>query len=395
LLASKISIYLIFFVLGLDFLFSLYESRIDGGKSYVLGIPVWDYALFISLCYFVYVSMRRNSPFNVKIIILLFVGILYFIYGLVQNFSDLNWIFNDIRIFLWLFGGIGLGYLFNEVEDKLTFCTNILIFLSVVIILSSLLSLNSGLIMGLDRISHPNIFLSSCVYSYFFVFYSYLRDKSISTILASFIFIFIYFFFVVFLSATRSVFIIFLFFIFVFIHSQFYMKGKNSFISFALILFVPLILIILVPFFVDLDSFSSFNRVLDGITVQKSKDDIRLNEVFDFFQQMSLYDFLFGKGMGGKIYSSIYKGDPTTTLHVGIFNIWLKYGIFFFIIVFYYIYKVVLKVIFLSTKHTNFYRTSDIVYFSLIPWVLVFFLTGGYGELDFMLLGFSYYLVRM
>jgi len=125
-------------------------------------------------------------------------------------------------------------------------------------------------------------------------------------------------------------------------------------------------------------------------------DNIRYAEITGFFEQMSnSMLIIFGQGLGGTIASPIYPLDGTETMHVGIFNFWMKMGIVPFILVVFFLY-IRIPYLYLRTLRnpamfSPFKRTANLVVLpSLFPWIAGLAISGGFGEVSFLFAGFAY-----
>jgi len=126
--------------------------------------------------------------------------------------------------------------------------------------------------------------------------------------------------------------------------------------------------------------------------------EARFQEILDFFEQGLMRDSLvFGQGLGATIQSSTYHYFETSTMHVGIFNIWMKMGIIPFLIVttllFFRIPFIYINT-WIGRQHLseNTSTANIAILPSFFPWIASLAISGGFSEVSFFAAGISYYL---
>ncbi|GAB6272758.1 MAG: hypothetical protein STSR0003_26090 [Smithella sp.] len=140
---------------------------------------------------------------------------------------------------------------------------------------------------------------------------------------------------------------------------------------------------------------SRFSR-LPNISLTDTTTYDRLAEISDFFKQ-SINDnsIIYGKGLGGVIQSTIYEGNDTGTMHVGIFNIWMKMGLIVFLL-FVILSFIVIPYLYINTlinsaKIDPPVRTANLVVIPMVfPFLLSLVMSGGFAEVNFLFVGFAY-----
>jgi hypothetical protein len=148
------------------------------------------------------------------------------------------------------------------------------------------------------------------------------------------------------------------------------------------------------------------NRLFSIFNLTEILNDDRGLELVDLISQSNnIFHLIIGRGLGGGINSTIYKGEFTQSLHLGILNIFLKFGIIAFIFFVLFIFRkffYYLNTLFLLTQkiHLNgesFQKIVSTDFFllpMLFPWFVFLFISGGFAEIPFFTFGFYYYTSR-
>jgi hypothetical protein len=400
-------LYLIIFLYSIDIIIAVGVDPKLIQKFYLFGIPTSDISLLFAIIAFFYnlplIKKYINGFYLIFIFVLFFI---YFLYGILNvGISNINLLNQDVRTVLWLFGGIGLSILFQKLKSKQLFLIVFLFFFIILIVLSSIGAQTLFLLTGntSERITHPNIYIISGLICVPFIIFIFTRERTILTSLFSSFIIGLYFYFVAYLSATRSTFLISVSFLLLFIFSTIISKKSKSLNFKKTLKIFSIISIVTIGLTIISDQFDSskVSRILTESKTENIVADSRFLELLDFFQQTNIVYFIFGKGIGGGINSSIYDGSFTSTLHIGILNVWMKFGFIPFLATFIFILQLIYllirsTIIILKNKSSNFIKHYIQLAFisSLFPWIIGILISGGFGETDFMMLGFVWFLYK-
>jgi len=409
--------YRIFFIIVFllyisDLIVAIGVSPLKIQKAYIAGVPLSDISLFLLLIFaLLRVQFIYKICNTVFLTLVIFLGIIYLMLGLYNvGLSEFNRLNEDIRSFLWFFGGISLSHLLIRTHAVQIYLISILMILSTIIAISSLASVDTYVAAGLslDRVTHPNIYNASGMMYVPLIMLMFLRNKSAMAALFILGVIFLYIYYTGYVAATRSQLIIGVALLLIYyvsnsyyygkLHRQRLMKmGARNFIA-PLIAVSSLVVVLL------LLGGSQVERLF-SLSIFTILSGSRALEIVDFFQSTSLFQFILGRGFGGGIPSYIalhnnHNSGVATVMHVGIFNFWMKFGVLPFLIMAYMLYvygprrlfQSFRRLLFNQLDHLHFSRIIFIC--SLVPWALSLLMSGGFGSTNFMMLGFSYYLYR-
>jgi hypothetical protein len=142
------------------------------------------------------------------------------------------------------------------------------------------------------------------------------------------------------------------------------------------------------------------SRLATTFNAQALITDPRAFEILDFFASSGLSQLVIGRGVGGSVRSSIYGGEQTQTMHVGIMNVWLKFGVISFVVTAVVLLGVVPAKYFRSRKRVresvggrSYEDVANVIVLpALFPWIVLLVLSGGFDEASFMLLGATIFL---
>jgi hypothetical protein len=87
------------------------------------------------------------------------------------------------------------------------------------------------------------------------------------------------------------------------------------------------VLVVLVPIYYNWGAFGSFLARLSGTGGDDVSTLYRIYEVSSVFEAMNFWDHLFGMGFGVISPSVDMQGDVYSSLHIGILNIWWRFGL--------------------------------------------------------------------
>ena len=374
----------------------------------ILGIPLQDISLLLALIiYFFQMKTINHICKNEVLILLITVGVFYYLLGVTQlSGNSINIMNHDLRIFLWLIGGISIGYLLTSTKAIVVNLKILLILLSMIIIIASVTAggyyLNYG--YNINRIHHPSIYIASgLMFPLIIISMFFTRGKLKNKLVPMFAFTsFIYF--GVFQSTTRSLLIvavvlaILLYISFNINIFTIRLRHKNISTN-SKTIFLIIISVGVVIFLSSLNEYK-LNRFSTIANMQVVFSNSRWVEVLDFFRGSSLYQLILGRGMGGRINSNIYEYDLAGTIHIGIMNFWLKFGVLPFLFVVYKLYYKWARILLNSYKRIKNSCDDDDSYLnfifisSLVPWMLLLLMSGGYSVGNSMILGLVYYLYR-
>ena len=408
----KLLVLVSFFLLLLDPVFSIGVDPIYIQRVYLLGMPASDYALMLMLITFM-VNIKKITAFINKKILVLF-GILFFYFlfqGVIINGATNFSIYNsDIRTLLWFYGGIAFAYALIKTDRIIQILKIIVIVSTILIVISSIYSIGyseymQGLTNDNERIGHPNIYILGAWIFLPIILLFNITPPKLSEKLIPLTSIILYFYFVAILSGTRSSTII-CFAVFMLFTISLKIRTNNSTINIVKVkqgykLFILILLFLTIIYSMFYLGEYRLGRFLTIFDSKALASDSRAFEFLSFFTQSNLQQLIFGRGLGGSISSPTYNGELTPTIHIGIMNFWMKMGILPFLLVSYILFiKIPIKYLrsFNSIKSNkgNYYQTANIVILStLFPWIISLLISGGYGEINFLFVGFSMYFYGM
>ena len=371
-------------------------------RVYVFGIPFADLALALMLLtFFVNITLITTYVSN-KILIIVGISIFFFlIQGIIingtSNFSIFN---NDIRCFLWFYGGIAFAYELVSTEKIIRNLKIIVSIITVLIIIAFFkcpeYSEFKGS-LGVDRITHPSIFtFCGWLFVPLILLFNITPPKISKKIIPLFGTI-SFIVFVAILSATRSITIISIVFLILFVislkfrirDSYLFLEKSNYKVTLPLFLFIAAIV-----FYYFYSTAANESRILEIFNLQILLKDSRVMELTSFFEQSNLQQLILGRGFGGRFNSVIYNGELTDTLHIGILNFLMKMGFIPFLFVC-YLLLISIPIKYLSSfkaityKKSSYYHTVNVsILPALFPWILSLLLSGGYSDVSFLFVGF-------
>ena len=410
-MARSISIPLLYLVIGSLFIeiFSNIGMGYDEiGKYYIFGIPISDLALLVTLLIFaVRLSSILNSINISFFLFILVIGVFASIIGFLNSNQYTPAMNEDIRTYLWLFGGISFGYTLVETKN-ISFHLGLIAFIAISIIIISSISISIIALASdniMDRISHPNLYSAAGLFFVPLILFICTSKKNLGSHIFIFLCILSFIYFVGILAATRSMLLIGILIFFnyyLLIKSNPNLKQLNkesleysSKRSSYFLLIVFIIFLTLFLFNVDASVIDRLKTIFDFNTLMS---DSRVYELKDYFDQLSVMSIIFGEGFGGGVESTIYNGKLALTLHIGIMTYALKYGWFVFIIAlfFYFILVPTLSIYFYYQLKSNQHNRLTYIKFgcllSITPMILSLILSGGYSSSTFMMMGCVYYI---
>ncbi len=410
----KINITIIIFsvvLFLLEMIYSMGSHPLLIQRYYILGIPSSDISLIILLITYL-INFNKISLIvspNIQFLIA-FIIIIFFSIGVLKlGLTKFNYLNSDIRIFLWIFAGIVLGYLIISSNIVIKYFALLITILSLIILITSISVEKYYFLdpsLGINRIAHPNLYLASgLLFSPLLLLINLIPNNSKYKILGLFVII-NYFYFVVILSVTRSSMIIGTFLVILFFISYIITPKviTNLKISTKYKMLISIMLIILTFIFVNTLNDYQIERFLSIIDVDSNFKDSRFIELANFFNDASLLDLIIGQGFGSSVRSFITNYTEAGALHIGIFNFWLKLGFLPFVLISYYIFlKLPYKYIksFRAILNGEMLNENIALYLtigSLIPWILSLLISGGYGEVSSLSVGmvsYFYYYIKI
>ncbi len=378
----------------------------------LFGVSVRDLALFVALCCLV---IRHRQMLRIVDGRWLLLIVLCFLVGLVQGVLSLGFsrsLVSDIRVFLWFFGGIGFALVMERTRHARMHLTALLLLSTVLMVCASLFSpsyYEYELTGEAVRVTHPSIYVFGGLLAVPLILVTNttgprLRSKVVPAIcLAAF------FGFGALLSSTRSNLIITVVFLIILLASLRFrfregtvMIGKATGVARTLVVSVGLMLVFLLPVIVDASRSERFASLLD---VNLLLANSRVLELIAFLTSSDSIQLLIGRGVGGAVESPIFNGELTGSMHIGIANVWMKFGLLPFALAMGFFLLVVPIRYFRSFRKAQdpdyWSSTSDtanvVVLSSLFPWIVSMLLSGGYSEVNLWCGGivfYVYYLVK-
>lgn len=374
----------------------------------VFGVPARDYALLISLFIFVLNFKSIVRPRSVKpsyIYWLILLGCYGFFRGLLvmgRYSNDMN---GDIRTILWIFGGFGLGFVFVATDRTLLFSRAIIVVSSLLTWIATILTpefvlYSEGALS--ERVTAPGAFIFSGIASYFIIYSSNISTNLFKSKLLPLFGLFVFVYCTVILGNTRSQLLAAIVISWMLFRSfRFVVNGDQLHqrrISVAKVYSVVLLILAFGLVFIPLMDESRIERLSSVLNPSATLSDSRFLELTDFFENSTIDQLLFGRGFGGGVSSAVYDGDIATTLHIGILNFWLKFGIFPFLIISYIVFLRVPIIYFRSWRaltRQGVVSSRDMAAIIIIPcvfpWLAFLLISGGFGEIPFALVGLSIY----
>ena len=370
-------------------------------RQYIAYIPIRDLLLVIMLLYLCIKYRHVNSYTGAgKLIVITGVVLLAFIirswYG-GNLFSAL--VRADLRVLLWFYGGISVGYIFGKVHNKDLTLLVLTIILLIFITLASIFSESYAIYSsgGYVRVSHQSLFLISAVFIPMFVL---LFSIGKNTIARNILYLTIWLVFTILsavLSSTRSMLLVSIIILFTLIISfQSNLSNNKVLITNNIhykVFFYIVLIVLSAPIIIP--NIDIMGRLEGGLKVNSLLVDGRAYEALDFFRQMSMFELIFGKGLGGHIFSYIRNYEATHSLHIGLLSLWMKYGIFLVVVVLVIIMSTI-KLYFKSFNAKIYIPSSDysnrIIVPMILPSYLSLFISGGVSEGNFLMYGFIYFL---
>jgi hypothetical protein len=376
----------------------------DALRVSLFGVPVRDMALLLALCCLAvrHRQMLRTVPGR-----WLFLIIVCFLAGLVQGISsrgmsrDLNY---DIRVFLWLFGGIGFALVMERTRQMKLHLTLLLLLSTILMACASLFSpSHQEVVLTGGRVTHPSLFAFGGLLLVPLILVtnvsgSRLRDKLIPVCcLAAF------FAFGAFLSDTRSFLIIGLVSLLILLASlRFRFKngavtiGSTTRVAKVVVFSVALMMVVSIPSMLTPLRAARFATLLDPKLLLANE---RVLELIEFYSSSDSKQLLIGRGVGGALNSPIFGGELTGSMHIGIVNVWMKFGLLpfaiaagFFLLVVPIRYVRSFRNLQDSTIRATSSDTANVVVLpSLFPWIVGMLISGGYSEGNLWSAGFVFY----
>jgi hypothetical protein len=405
---NEVLVIITFFLLLLDPVFSVGVDPIDISKVYLLGIPSSDWALFLMLISFLS-NLDTIIKFVSKMFLLLFGAsiILFLLQGMIINETSNISIYNsDIRIFLWFYGGIAFANALIKTGRIIQILNIIVVVSSVLIVISSIYSAGysdymNGSADENERIGHPNIYiLGAWIFSPVVLLFN-ITPPNVYNKIIPLVSTLLYLYFVAVLSGTRSsaitciaIFVLFAIALKIRTHNSVISIEKLKLISKILILIILLMIIIYSTFYLDAYRMSRMLSIFDSGAITS---DTRAFEFLSFFLQSNFQQLIIGRGLGGSIRSPIYNSEITSTMHIGIMNFWMKFGLFPFLMIVYFLFvrvpiQYIRSYIVIKSKRSNYRHTANVIILStLFPWMISLLISGGFGEINFLFTGFAIY----
>ena len=369
------------------------------GRIYVVGnIPLRDVALLA--CALMAIVFRERiiavvgSRFLFPVICAL---ALYSIVGVVAQ-NQMAEMRGDFRILGWFFGGMVLGELYLMMPQKIGVLEGVLIgCLPFMVIAFN--QAGSEVATDQARITHPTIFLlSASVYSILALLIEESRKNRAATVLLL-VGIGICAYLMVVRGLTRSVLAVLLCLVVCWALSWSMGHGRGW--GFFVIAAVGLGIVITASeptWLGEAAADSPYQRLMENPFDENNAEN-RLEEIRDFFQQASWKRLVLGSGVGGWLYSSVYGGEKTAVMHVGIFNFWLKFGIIPFaaLAVILYVYLPVRY--WRAIKGTQGADHEELaVERAVLPvfltWATMLAMSGGFSEVNLLWAGLAFYVYR-
>ena len=176
------------------------------------------------------------------------------------------------------------------------------------------------------------------------------------------------------------------------------MIGKTTLVAKMLVFSAGLVMAFVLPLIVDAGRSARFASILD-VNLLLASD--RVLELIAFLTSSDSAQLLIGRGVGGAIYSPIleFKGELTGSMHIGIANVWMKFGLLpFAIAVGFFLLVIPIRYSrsFWKARDCG-YRTNNsdtanvVVLPSLFPWIVAMLVSGGYSEGSLWCAGFVFY----
>lgn len=341
-----------------------------------------------------------------KIFIFLFIVCFFTLQGiLVNGFSSIPMIRADLRSLLWFLGGISFCFVLIK-TGKVKFNLQILVGLTTFVLIMSVFksaALENAIPFAFAdsrRLAESNVYtFSGFLLTPLILLFNIKDNASQYQILPVFGIVSIIFSGII-LSSSRSMLVI-SGIILIFYCLSFSLKNNGIFINRIQqrkgIFWVLAVAGIGICLFVWLVSKGGIHlERLMNIGLASFYHDIRYAEITSFFDQMlNSMSIIFGQGLGGTIASPIYPLKGAGTMHVGIFNFWMKMGIISFILVVLFLF-IRIPYLYIRTFcnpaiFSPFKRTANLVVLpSLFSWIAFLAMSGGFSEVNFLFAGFAY-----
>jgi len=376
-------------------------------RFYIFGIPSRDIVLLVMLGIFV-LNLKGISSFikKDKIFLFLFVVCFFTLQGiLINGFSSIPMIRADLRSLLWFLGGICFCFVLIK-TGKVKFNLQILVGLTVFFLIMSVFkstALEKALVVGLigsHRLIESNVYtFSGFLFVPLILLFNIKDNASRYQILPIFGIVSILYSGVI-LSSSRSMLIVTAIISICYCLS-FSLKNNDIFVNCIYlrkgIFWVLFLSGVETYLFISLISKGGIHlERLMNIGLASLSHGSRYSEIIAFFDQVSnSMSIIFGQGLGGTIASPIHLLRDTATMHVGIFNFWMKMGIVPFILVVLFLFIRILYLYIRTLRKPSifspFKRTANLVVLpSLFPWIASLAMSGGFSEVNFLFAGFAY-----
>lgn len=376
-------------------------------RFYIYGIPSRDIVLLVMLGIFV-LNLKGISSLIKKDKIFLFLFVVYFftLQGiLINGFSSIPIIRADMRSLLWFLGGISFCFVLiktGKVKANLQTLVGLTTFLLVISVFKSAALENAipFAFANSRRLAESNVYIFSGVLLVPLILLFNIKDNASRYQILPIFGIVAVLYSGVILSASRSMLVI-TGIILIFYCLSFSLKNNGIFINRIQqrkgIFWVLALAGIGTCLFIWLISKGGIRlERLTNIGLASFFDNIRYAEITSFFEQVSnSMSIIFGQGLGGIIASPIYPLKGTGTMHIGIFNFWMKMGIVPFILVVLFLF-IRIPYLYLRTLRkpsiiSSYRRTANLVVLpSLFPWIASLAMSGGFSEVSFLFAGFAY-----
>ena len=372
----------------------------------VSGVPVRDMAVLLALFCLIlrYRQMLRVAGGRGLLLI-----VAIFVLGLFQGLSSygvsrlLNY---DIRIFLSFLGGIGFALALERARNARTHLTVLLLLLTVLMVISSLFSpsyYEYRLTGEAVRVAHPSLYMFAGLMTVPLVLMTNLTAASIRSKLIPALCLAACFVFGALLSSTRSNLIISAVLVLILLTSL-RMHFRNGIVSIEntkgttklVVLSVGLMVSILLWSTVDSGRTARYSTLVNPSVLLT---DARVLELAEFYASSNNSQLLLGRGVGGSITTPILGGEMTQAMHIGIINVWMKYGLLPFAIASVFLFLVIpIRYVrsFANAQRPSLQRTTSdtaniVILPSLFPWIIGLLISGGYGQGSLFFAGFTFY----
>lgn len=379
-------------------------------RLYLFSVPVRDVGLLVALSYsalrYRHLLRIAGGPWLALVVFVFFFGLLQAV--LTTGISNaLNY---DIRVFLWLFGGIGFAMLMQRTRCTRTHLKVLLVASTVLMGCASVFSpdfYEYTLTGGATRVAHPSLYAFGGLLVVPLVLLVNSSGRRLSGKLLPAVCLAAYFGFAALLSGTRSSLLITALLVWTLLTSLRFRfvsggisVGKATGLARMFVVVLALMGAALLPGLISNYRGDRFASLLEPETLLT---DSRVFELLDFFTSSSAEQLLLGRGVGGGIPSSIYFGEFTGIMHVGIANVWMKFGLLPFVVAVAYLLFFVPYRYLKSLRRARDRRrqptlqdTANILILpALFPWILSLLISGGYSESNLFMAGFVLYAYRL